>query len=427
MKEQLTQKEKDIQDLDAVVDLLSKSRIKAESLKVVTADFGIARIADSSFLSIFTLSAEKWALQQTPLRNFFVGNLSPICNSQPPSRGLEAHVDPSPQKEMHMNLGKIPDSSVSPKNPSTCLSNEPFDPMAFLKMWGDKMQLMQQHPQTIVVESRANKLQETNAKFNNHMLQLLLVSGDVDFTPPGTFSAPRIPIYTQATVNILAQPSLVRSIHPVNILTTCFNQVPTDLAKCLSPLMTHKSMQHILKKNATVFISANFQRTSLDSLKFKTSLVTMLSFVGQNDIAKIKAHCEAEQLAKNECNFHFIDTHCNVLKTTIKGLGMITGMECIIKICANICCVITALFDVDGSNPVLLLYSVCIKTIDFVKSLDFIQWHATVHARVPQLLFIFLNMLQQVLSQLAIYSTNTVNIDLVECGDNRANAALCNF
>ncbi len=300
-------------------------------------------------------------------------------------------MDPSPQEEMPMNLDKAPDSSVSPKKPSTCLSNEPFDPIAFLKMWGEKMQLMQQQPQTIVVESRADKSQETKAKFkfNNHMLQLLLVSGDVDFTPPGTFAAPRIPTYTQAMVNILGQPSLVRGIHAVNILTTCFNQVPTDLAKHLSPLVTHKSMQHILKNFATALISANFQCTHLDLFKFETSLVTMLSFVGQNDIAKIKAPCEVEQLAKNECKFDFIDTHCKVLKTTIKDLGMITGMKCIVRICANVCCVVTALFNIDGSNPVPLLYSMCIKTIDFVKSLNFIQWHAILHARVPQLPFIF--------------------------------------
>ena len=102
---------------------------------------------------------------------------------------------------------------------------------------------------------------------------------------------------------------------------------------------------------------------------------------------------------------------------------MITGMKCIVKICANVCCIVTALFDIDGSNPVLLLYNVCIKTIDFVKSLDLIQWHVIVHTRVPQLPFIILNMLHQVLSQFAIYSTNTVNINLVECGDNGANVS----
>ena len=97
---------------------------------------------------------------------------------------------------------------------------------------------------------------------------------------------------------------------------------------------------------------------------------------------------------------------------------MITGMECVVKIYVNVCCTITALFDIDRTNPAPLFYSVCIKTIVFVKSLDFIKWHATVHTRVPQLPFIFFYMLQHVLLQLAIYSTNIVNINLIERGDN---------
>ncbi len=147
----------------------------------------------------------------------------------------------------------------------------------------------------------------------------------------------------------------------------------------------------------------------------------MLSFVGQNDIAKIEAHCEAEQLAKNKREYDFVDTHCRVLKTTIKGLGMIPGMECIIKICTNVCCIVPALFDIDGSNPVLLLYSVCIKTINFVKSLDFIQWHVIVHACVPQLPFIFKTGFSRFYHNWQTYSTNTVKINLVEHGDNRGN------
>ena len=251
------------------------------------------------------------------------------------------------------------------------------------------MQLMQQQPQYIVVESKADKLRETEARFNNHMLLLFLISGDVDFSPPGTFAAPRIPTYSQAMVNVLSRPSLVRGIHAVNIFTTCFNQVPMDLAERLSPLTTHKSMNFISKNFATSFITTNIQYTPLESLKFETSLVTILSFVGQNDFDKIKAHREAEQLAKNELEFDFVDTQCKALKTIIEGLGMITGMECIVKICANVCCAINALFDINRNNPVPFFYNVCIKTIDFVKSLDFIKWHATVHTRVPQLPFIF--------------------------------------
>jgi hypothetical protein len=87
-------------------------------------------------------------------------------------------------------------------------------------------------------------------------------------------------------------------MHTVNILTTCFNQVPTDLAERLSPLTTHKLMQHISKNFASAFLATNFQRTPLDSLKFEMSLITILSFVGQDNFAKLKAHRKAEHHAK---------------------------------------------------------------------------------------------------------------------------------
>ena len=159
------------------------------------------------------------------------------------------------------------------------------------------MQMMNQQqlqPQTIVVESRVDKSRENEAKYSNHTSQLLFICGIVDFAPPGSFVTPRIPVYTQAMLNILAQPSTVRTLHTINILTTCFGQVPTDLSERSSPLTTHKSMHHISKNLASALLTANVQRTSLDSLKFETSSITMLSFVGQNDVAKIKAHCEAE-------------------------------------------------------------------------------------------------------------------------------------
>ncbi len=132
-------------------------------------------------------------------------------------------------------------------------------------------------------------------------------------------------------------------------------------------------------------------------------------------------NCEAEQIGRNECEFDFIETHRKALKIAIKGLGKITSMECIVKICANICCVITAFFDIRPSNPVPLLYSICIKTIKFVKNLNFICWHEEVRVDVPQLPYIFLNMLQKVLSQLAVFSTNAVNNNLVKRGDNGLN------
>ncbi len=83
-----------------------------------------------------------------------------------------------------------------------------FNPVLFLQQLSNNLSVPQQ-PQTIVVESRADKTCESKAKFNNNMLQLLLIGGNVDVTTPGSFANPCIPIYTQAMKNIIAQPALV--------------------------------------------------------------------------------------------------------------------------------------------------------------------------------------------------------------------------
>jgi hypothetical protein len=218
--------------------------------------------------------------------------------------------------------------------------------------------------------------------------------------------------------NILLQPTSVRSISTVNILTTVLNEIPDDIAERLSPLTTHKSMYHISKNFAAALLSCNFQRTSLDSLSYKTNSITVLSFVGQSNLGKITAYHNAEQVARNKREFDFVESHRKALKSTIKGLGKISNMDCIVKICTNIYCVVTALFDIRAENPVPLLYTICINTIEVIKHPEFIRWHNDVHDKVPQLPYIFLNMLHKVLSQLASFSTNSVNYNLVKHGDN---------
>jgi hypothetical protein len=45
---------------------------------MVTSGLGHLRVSDSTFLSIFTLPSEKWSLHQEKLRDFFVGDSSPV-------------------------------------------------------------------------------------------------------------------------------------------------------------------------------------------------------------------------------------------------------------------------------------------------------------------------------------------------------------
>jgi hypothetical protein len=146
--------------------------------------------------------------------------------------------------------------------------------------------------------------------------------------------------------NILAQPTLVWSIQTVNILSTVFKEVPDDLAKRLSPLTIHKLMYHNSKNFSTAILNCKFQQTNLDLLSFKTSSIRILTFLGQNDSAKVKEYHEAEQLAQNEHVFDIIKAHWKTLKSTIKGLGKITSMDCIVKISANVCYIVMALFDI---------------------------------------------------------------------------------
>jgi hypothetical protein len=95
MQEQLTQEENGVCNIDTVVDHFTKLRNKAESLKMVMPGFSVTRVAESTFLSVFTLPAEKWGPQQGQLHEFFKGNPSPICtSSRPPSRGVKNHSFP---------------------------------------------------------------------------------------------------------------------------------------------------------------------------------------------------------------------------------------------------------------------------------------------------------------------------------------------
>ena len=109
----------------------------------------------------------------------------------------------------------------------------------------------------------------------------------------------------------------------------------------------------------------------------------------QSDLVRVNAHRDAEQVARNEWEFNFVESHRKAIKTNIEGLGKIQNMECIVKICANVCCVITAIFDIWAGNPIPLLYSICIKTVEVTGHPDFIKWHAKVHDKVPQLPYIF--------------------------------------
>jgi hypothetical protein len=378
IKEHFIQNENNEKCVDKIFDRVYRQNSRDKlNAKYVTDHSLDGKIFDFSFIQTFILPSAKWKENQSSLRSFFKGNLSPVRLSRNPAASASSPI--IPPAGVH-----FPTTTANPRSagvatpPQVFTTVTTFDPMAFMQHFTDQMMAVQQKSQTIVVESREDKTRETEAKFNNNMLQLLLLGGTVDFASPGSFTEPRIAKYTQAMKNILLQPASVRAISMVNILTTVFAKIPTELSERLSPLTTGKSMHHISKNFASALLGANFLRNNLESLNYETNSITILSFVAQNDLVKVNAHRDAEQVARNEREFDFVESHRKAIKTTIEGLGKIQNMECIVKICANICCVITAIFDIRTGNPIPFLYSVCIKTIEVIKHPDFIKWHAEV-------------------------------------------------
>jgi hypothetical protein len=83
IKEHITQQENDNDDVITITDCLSKKSRIADNSKFATIGFFEAYVLNSCFFFVFNLSnQEKWGVHQDRLREFFVGNLSPVPQAQ---------------------------------------------------------------------------------------------------------------------------------------------------------------------------------------------------------------------------------------------------------------------------------------------------------------------------------------------------------
>ncbi len=273
VKENINQQENDGKDYDKIIGRISKEDETSTSKFVRPNTFGV-ELLDAPIIQVFTLPKDKWKEAQEEHQTFFKCNPSPVCQPRPSSTSPVSSPDGVTFATNVQATTPVIIPNATALQQMTANNQQPFDPMSFMQQFATQMMAVQQRLQTIVVESREDKICESEAKFNNNMLQLLFVGGTIDFGSPGSFVNPRIAKYTQAMKNILLQPTLVRSISTVNILTTVFNEIPNDMAKRLSPLTTHKSMHHVLKNFASALLSCNFQWTNLDSLSYETNSIT---------------------------------------------------------------------------------------------------------------------------------------------------------
>jgi hypothetical protein len=175
VKANINQQENGGKDYATIIGRISKGDETSTSKFVTPNTFGV-ELLDAPIIQVFTLPKDKWKEAQEELRTFFKCNPSPVCQPRPSST-----------------------SPVSSPVGVTLSTNV--------------------RAATPVIIPNATASQQT------------LVGGTIDFASPGSFIDPRIAKYTQAMENILLQPTSVRSISMVNILTTVFNKIPNNIAE----------------------------------------------------------------------------------------------------------------------------------------------------------------------------------------------------
>jgi len=227
-----------------------------------------------------------------------------------------------------------------------------------------------QQSQNIVVESRADKAREQEAKLNTNMLSLFLIGVKMVDWEDGKITSTLLPTNTTEYKNIIAQPLAVRPTQAANILQTVFTTSPDSLEQRFLPLFSMLLMEFSPKNLVTAWLNANFQRSNLESLLLESKAITILTFVSQNDSAKLRASRTSEENDRNEWVLEMSEAHRTKAKTTIEGLGKIELMQCIVRIAVNVCGFVRAFFDVKkGMQP--FIYQLCIKTIDCITQQEF--------------------------------------------------------
>jgi len=167
-----------------ILSRISKGDEDTVSKYVTPNTFGV-ELLDNPIIQVFTLPKDKWKEAQEELRTFFKCNPSPV--RQPCPSSTSPVSSPVCGATFATNIRAttpviVPTNSTASQQ-TMANNQQPFDPMSFMQQFATQMMMVQQRLQTIVVESREDKSRESEAKFNNNMLRLLLVVGTLILRP----------------------------------------------------------------------------------------------------------------------------------------------------------------------------------------------------------------------------------------------------
>jgi hypothetical protein len=143
--------------------------------------------------------------------------------------------------------------------------------------------------------------------------------------------------------------------------------------------------------------------------------VNVFHFALQNNNALINVACLCDANARNKSEFKINKSQCSKANSTFKGIGRVNDIEEVLKICANLCTIQCATIDVQGGGfPFLHKFGV--KIILCIRNPVFQCWHAKNASKLSHSHYIFMQKLHHVSTQLAKFSSNSKNTNLVKHG-----------
>jgi hypothetical protein len=269
-------------------------------------------------------------------------------------------------------------------------------------------------PQQIIIRSEDKQALLKAEKIQTDMLRLFFAIADCNWGE-GKLKNVRLPTLTTKMKNLLDEPASVRPTQLRNLFQTIFNKVPDNKIDQLNPLHSHMSMTHFDKKISTGILFACFQYTKLDGASYESTDINTFYFAPQNDNTLINAARLRNANAPNETKFKIQESQHSKANSTIEGIGGVNDIEDVVKVCTNFCAIQHSIIDVQGGRfPFLHKFGV--KVILCIHNPAFQRWYAKNASKLSHLHFIFMQKLHHVFTQLAKFSSNSKNTNLVKHG-----------
>jgi hypothetical protein len=102
---------------------------------------------------------------------------------------------------------------------------------------------------------------------------------------------------------------------------------------------------------------------------YESTDINLFHFAPQNDTDLVSRAIQGDANARNEEDNLVPDLHRTKGKTVTKGIGRVSSMSNVVKVCANFCAVICAILDIEQGKP--FLYSFMVKMILVIQHPNF--------------------------------------------------------